>query len=88
LSKGSYATHYKRIKEDLGWRICYFRKDGKYLFEKQGTKTNNGINIQKEDACFKYFTPHIVRHTFSSRAIENGMQPKTLQCIFVMGYLK
>ena len=212
-SKESYATHYKRINEDLGWRklvslnlvnmqeainklksekflamadgrfyynlfvlvleigmcvgelcglqwsdvdlkkraiyvqhtLCYFSRDGKYSFEMHDTKTGNGKrtipltstaimalkrqkaqkqklifegkeaqegyenlvfvtknnqptqlflvkdcigtiikNIQKEDAGFKHFTPH----TFATRAIENGMQPKTLQHILGHGTLK
>ena len=45
-------------------------------------------NIQKEDAGFKHFTPHTFRHTFATRAIENGMQPKTLQHILGHGTLK
>lgn len=36
---------------------------------------------------FKYFTTHTFRHTFATRAIENGMQPKTLQKILGHGTL-
>lgn len=129
--------------------LCYFSKDGKYLFEMHDTKTVNGKRIipltakaimalkkqkaqkqeivfsgkkalegyqnlvfvtknnqptqlflvkecmgliikciQKEDANFKHFTPHTFRHTFATRAIENGMQPKTLQHILGHGTLK
>lgn len=129
--------------------LCYFSKDGKYLFEMHDTKTSNGKriipltskavmalkkqkaqkqkiifegkeapegyenlvfvtknnqptqlflikecmgliikNIQKEDVRFKHFTPHTFRHTFATRAIENGMQPKTLQHILGHGTLK
>nr|WP_024835543.1 site-specific integrase [Clostridium sp. 12(A)] len=129
--------------------LCYFSKDGKYLFEMHDTKTSNGKriiplttkavmalkkqktqkqeiifdkkealegyenlvfvtknnqptqlflikeslgliikNIQKEDVHFKHFTPHTFRHTFATRAIENGMQPKTLQHILGHGTLK
>ena len=35
--------------------------------------------IQKEYPEFERFSPHTLRHTFATRAIENGMQPKSLQ---------
>lgn len=44
--------------------------------------------IQKENANFKHFTPHTLRHTFATRAIENRVQPKTLQRILGHGTLK
>ena len=34
--------------------------------------SKDGIHIQK-------FRPHAFRHTFATRAIENGVNPKTLQ---------
>ncbi|EXG86145.1 site-specific recombinase XerD [Clostridium sp. ASBs410] len=129
--------------------LCYFRRDGKYVFEMHETKTNNGkrtipltikaimaLNrqrvqkqeimfrgneasegyedlvfvtknnkptqlflvkdcicgiikkIQKEDDGFKPFTPHTFRHTFATRAIENGVQPKTLQHLLGHGTLQ
>lgn len=119
--------------------LCYFSKNGKYIFEMHDTKTNNGkriipltkkaINalkkqriqkqeillkgkvspngyenlvfitknnkptqqflvqeciklivdkIQKGNAEFKVFTPHCFRHSFATRALENGMEIKTL----------
>ncbi len=45
-------------------------------------------NIQKDNTNFKHFTPHTLRHTFATRAIENGIQPKTLQRILGHGTLK
>ena len=129
--------------------LCYFRKDGKYTFERHDTKTKNGRRdipltqrayealrrqrakklqielkglmapegfenlvfvtknnrptqqfiveegisacvhrIQKEYPDFEMFSPHCFRHTFATRAIENGMQPKTLQAILGHGSLQ
>ena len=45
-------------------------------------------NIQKEYPEFEKFSPHCFRHTFATRAIENGMQPKTLQKILGHGSLQ
>lgn len=38
-------------------------------------------HIQKTNLEYEVFSPHSFRHTFATRAIENGMQPKTLQKI-------
>ena len=45
-------------------------------------------NIQVEHPEFEMFSPHCFRHTFATRAIENGMQPKTLQRILGHGSLQ
>ena len=82
--------------------LCYFSKGGKYVFEMHDTKTDNGerviliqecmnliINrIKKEDEDFEAFTPHTFRHTFATRAIENGMQPKVLSKLLGHGQLQ
>ena len=130
--------------------LCYFRKDGKYIFEWHDTKTHNSKRtipltsralaalkqqrimrqkillqhaadtqdeykdlvfvtrnnrptqqfiiqecidvttrqIQKEHPEFERFSPHCFRHTFATRAIENGMQPKSLQKILGHGSLQ
>ena len=44
--------------------------------------------IQKEYPDYEMFSPHCFRHTFATRAIENGMQPKTLQSILGHGSLQ
>lgn len=38
-------------------------------------------HIQKMNPEYEVFLPHSFRHTFATRAIQNGMQPKTLQKI-------
>ena len=130
--------------------LCYFRKDGKYVFEWHDTKTHNSKRtipltsralaalkqqrimrqrillqhaadtqdeykdlvfvtrnnrptqqfiiqecmdvttrqIQKVHPEFERFSPHCFRHTFATRAIENGMQPKSLQKILGHGSLQ
>ena len=45
-------------------------------------------HIQKTNPEYEVFSPHSFRHTFATRAIENGMQPKTLQKILGHGSLQ
>lgn len=129
--------------------LCYFKKDGKYVFEMHETKTNNGKrvipltkkamkvlknqwdcknkiiaqgktapeeyqnlifvtknnrpsqqfivqecieliirHIQEKHTDFERFSTHCFRHTFATRAIENGMNPKTLQKLLGHGSLQ
>ena len=37
--------------------------------------------MRQDGISIKEFRPHAFRHTFATRAIENGMNPKTLQKI-------
>ncbi|WP_330412913.1 tyrosine-type recombinase/integrase [Dorea formicigenerans] len=37
--------------------------------------------IEEKHEGFKPLTPHTLRHTFATRCIERGMNPKTLQVI-------
>ena len=129
--------------------LCYFSKNGKYVFEMHDTKTNNGKrtipltakainglkcqklqkqeiilkgktakeefqnlvfvtknnqptqqflinqcmqlviqNINKAGIDFSPFTLHTLRHTFATRAIEYGMNPKILQKLLGHGTLQ
>lgn len=38
-------------------------------------------NMSRDGIYIERFSPHVFRHTFATRAIENGMNPKTLQRI-------
>lgn len=141
--------NFKQKRINVRHTLCYFSKDGKYVFEMHDTKTGNGkrtipltqkgidalerqkikkqeivlkgkqapeeyrnlvfitknnqptqqflvqesLNliikkIQKKDISFMYFSPHTLRHTFATRAIERGMNPKTLQKILGHGTLQ
>lgn len=44
--------------------------------------------IQKVNENFEAFTPHTFRHSFATRAIENGMQPKVLSKLLGHGQLQ
>lgn len=130
--------------------LCYFRRDGKYVFEWHDTKTHNSKRvipltkqavkalkrqwirrqsillknasevqeeyrdlvfvtknnrptqqfivaecidvairrIRKDYPEFEGFSPHCFRHTFATRAIERGMQPKILQKLLGHGSLQ
>ena len=129
--------------------LCYFSRNGKYVFEMHDTKTNNGKrvipltvkainslecqklqkqkiilkgktakeefqnlvfvtknnqptqqflinqcmqlviqNINKAGIDFAPFTLHTLRHTFATRAIEYGMNPKILQKLLGHGTLQ
>ena len=130
--------------------LCYFRRDGKYVFEWHDTKTHNSKRvipltkqavkalkrqwirrqsillknasevqeeyrdlvfvtknnrptqqfivaecidvairrIRKDYPEFEGFSPHCFRHTFATRAIERGLQPKILQKLLGHGSLQ
>ncbi|MFR2836638.1 MAG: tyrosine-type recombinase/integrase, partial [[Clostridium] nexile] len=44
--------------------------------------------VNKAGIELQPFTPHTFRHTFATRAIESGMNPKTLQRILGHGTLQ
>lgn len=140
---------FKRKMLHVSHTLCYFSKNGKYVFEMHDTKTNNGKRtiplteraimalrkqkiqkqeilfkgktapegyehlvfvtrnnkptqqflvqecmgfiikkIQKENPDFESFTPHTFRHTFATRALENGMQIKTLSRVLGHGEIQ
>lgn len=52
----------------------------------QYARVNNYVSrisrqIQKQDPTFPAVTTHVMRHTFATRAIENGMPPQVLKSI-------
>ncbi len=72
---------YSMVKEGCD-DLVFFTRKGKPLELRtlQGSIDCIIKNIQKEQD-FERFTPHTFRHTFATRAIEFGMNPKTLQKI-------
>ena len=48
----------------------------------------NKINEENQQIEFKAFTPHCLRHTFATKAIDKGMRPKTLQKILGHNFLQ
>lgn len=140
---------FKKKVLHVKYTLCYFSRNGKYVFEMHDTKTNNGKrtipltakainslkcqklqkqeiilkgktakeefqnlvfvtknnqptqqflinqcmqlviqNMNKAGIDFAPFTLHTLRHTFATRAIECGMNPKTLQKLLGHGTLQ
>ena len=64
--------------------------DADLLIKNVAKQINTKVSKEdkKEHPEFEKFSPHCFRHTFATRAIENGMQPKTLQKILGHGSLQ
>ncbi len=71
-------------KEKEGMENLVFPSDTGYPMNRDRLKVQvNKIveNIQKAGYDFKHITPHTLRHTFATRCIEKGVEPKVLQKI-------
>lgn len=75
-----------RIKKRKCWDfkdLVFPTSSGKPFQEVAAIDAINEIlnKMEADGIRIKKFTPHAFRHTFATRAIENGMSPKTLQKI-------
>lgn len=71
-------------KEKVGMEQLVFPSDTGYPMNRDRLKVQTNLiidRIHKDKHEFVHITPHTWRHTFSTRCIENGMQPKVLQKI-------
>ncbi len=75
----------KKINQEIIFIDGYiFRMDDGRPISRERLQTEiNRIlkKIHNAGIEFEYFTPHCFRHTFATRAIENGMKPQTLKAI-------
>lgn len=82
-------TIIEREKQTYGEKVL--RMDGYIFHLPNGTPISRGRfqneidrivkRINEAGIAFERFTPHCFRHTFATRAIENGMKPQTLKTI-------
>ncbi len=69
-------------KEKEGMEQLVFPSDTGYPMNRDRLKVQTNLiidKIRKDGYEFVHITPHTCRHTFATRCIENGMQPKVLQ---------
>lgn len=69
-------------KEKEGMEQLVFPSDTGYPMNRDRLKVQTNLiigTIHKDGHEFEHITPHTYRHTFATRCIENGMQPKVLQ---------
>lgn len=77
LKYGNYKWSYKW--EDHVFLTIYGNPVTSKHFERHLKKIENKINKMYPSMYFKHFTMHTLRHSFATRCIENGVQPKILQ---------
>lgn len=74
----------RKIKTKIGkYNLVFPTRNGGFLRESNAVRCLSCITerINKKRIYFEKVTPHTFRHTFATRAIENGMNPKVLQKI-------
>ena len=79
--------NYWGFKIDRIDRYLFCDDEGKPLYRgRVQTQINRAIRKAREiDKTFPDFTPHTFRHTFATRAIEEGMEPQVLKTILGHG---
>lgn len=79
--------NYWGFKIDRIDRYLFCDDEGKPLYRgRVQTQINRAIRKAREiDKTFPDFTPHAFRHTFATRAIEEGMEPQVLKTILGHG---